>query len=650
MADQTDSLTLNEEKLDYEVDEGDQVDDARVDTPNSSREEISSPQQSRLDKSEDGEVADEGEKGENDLDGGGKKKKKRDDGEEEDGGDGELESGEELEDGEISDEDEALRNERNEPKAVCRFYNRGHCTWGTSCRFLHPGVLDKGNYNMFATPRPILPGQQEKEEVEEPEEVEREPVLMRPPPPAYETAWERGLRQAKEMRRRSHKRREMDVEYEEKKSNLSLTQIELDKENDYYTRPASPAHTHDPYADDDYPADNYDNYYPAETRRVAPPPPADFIARGERAAAAVRSGRGYSESPPPRTRRVAPPRSPSPREDPYKNRFRGGEDWADPWMRSKDDKSKGGRSRRRSYSSGSSRSSSSRSSSSASSLRRQRKYSTSPSSRSSSSSRSRSRSSTPEGIPRRSGGPSLPPPVKNTAPLQKRLGGVVSQQSTGGSRHSGGGGKKWNNPGGGGGEPAFHHGAVSVKLEGERKSGGPGGSGEQHKVSQKQPREPVKLNLPKNQSKVALKTPSGKPSNQEVLEKLGTRSEDLPENERRKRKLEQNPDHPDSIKQRKLENEELMETLKQRLKSNLEAKQAKEAEAKSAKAKKQSSDIMAADKKADKKKKGAAGGAAAPGGAAPGSGDAKAKRKEELLKQLKAVEEAIHRKRTKLEK
>ena len=32
---------------------------------------------------------------------------------------------------------------------------------------------------------------------------------------------------------------------------LSLLQIELDKENDYYMRPASPAHTHDPYAEDD---------------------------------------------------------------------------------------------------------------------------------------------------------------------------------------------------------------------------------------------------------------------------------------------------------------------------------------------------------------------------------------------------------------
>ncbi len=45
--------------------------------------------------------------------------------------------------GYFSDEDETLRNERNEPKPVCRFFNKGQCTWGSSCRFLHPGVLDK---------------------------------------------------------------------------------------------------------------------------------------------------------------------------------------------------------------------------------------------------------------------------------------------------------------------------------------------------------------------------------------------------------------------------------------------------------------------------------------------------------------------------
>ena len=49
----------------------------------------------------------------------------------------------ELEDGEISDEDEALKSERLEPKPVCRFFSKGQCTWGQSCRFLHPGVLDK---------------------------------------------------------------------------------------------------------------------------------------------------------------------------------------------------------------------------------------------------------------------------------------------------------------------------------------------------------------------------------------------------------------------------------------------------------------------------------------------------------------------------
>ena len=40
-------------------------------------------------------------------------------------------------------------------------FSKGQCTWGASCRFVHPGVLDKGNYNMFAPPRPILPTEQE---------------------------------------------------------------------------------------------------------------------------------------------------------------------------------------------------------------------------------------------------------------------------------------------------------------------------------------------------------------------------------------------------------------------------------------------------------------------------------------------------------
>ena len=132
-------------------------------------------------------------------------------------------------------------------------------------RFLHPGVLDKGNYSMFAAPRPILPGEPEDSKpVPKEKQVMSQDfaaiekcrirrvqlpckvfsksckiclifnnhllntcaqVMIAPPVPAHESAWERGLRQAKEMRRRSSKRRETDVEYEEKKASLSLTQV-----------------------------------------------------------------------------------------------------------------------------------------------------------------------------------------------------------------------------------------------------------------------------------------------------------------------------------------------------------------------------------------------------------------------------------------
>lgn len=58
--------------------------------------------------------------------------------------------------------------------------------------------------------------------------------------PVVESAWERGLRSAKEMMRKANKRKEQDMDFEEKKMNLTLAQDELDKENGYYTRAPSP--------------------------------------------------------------------------------------------------------------------------------------------------------------------------------------------------------------------------------------------------------------------------------------------------------------------------------------------------------------------------------------------------------------------------
>lgn len=158
--------------------------------------------------------------------------------------DGSIESGEELEDGEVTDGDDK-RPEESEPKAVCRFFTRGQCTWGMSCRFLHPGTTDKGNYTMFDMVRPI-PVPQAAPIPAYDYRNERPPIHHMPPHAAYghpriapvnesETAWERGLRTAKEMMRKASKRKEQDIDFDEKKMNLSGPPDEIEKDP-YYVR------------------------------------------------------------------------------------------------------------------------------------------------------------------------------------------------------------------------------------------------------------------------------------------------------------------------------------------------------------------------------------------------------------------------------
>lgn len=63
-------------------------------------------------------------------------------------------------------------------------------------------------------------------------------VATRPqvqPESSSESAWERGLRTAKEMMKKANKRKEQDMDFEDKKMNLSLSQDELEKDN-YYTK------------------------------------------------------------------------------------------------------------------------------------------------------------------------------------------------------------------------------------------------------------------------------------------------------------------------------------------------------------------------------------------------------------------------------
>jgi len=190
---------------------------------------------------------------------------------------------EELEEGEVSDEDEK-RPEETEPKPVCRFYTRGQCTWGMSCRFLHPGVTDKGNYTMFESLVRSVPMQggsaaavaagagpsiaaaragagaysahpsaaaEYHDYRNERPALHHRPALLHAPsiygahahdtrpllpdgaPVVVENAWERGLRTAKEMMRKANKRKEQDMDFEDKKMNLTLSPDEMEKDSYY---------------------------------------------------------------------------------------------------------------------------------------------------------------------------------------------------------------------------------------------------------------------------------------------------------------------------------------------------------------------------------------------------------------------------------
>lgn len=344
---------------------------------------------------------------------------------------------EELEEGEVSDEDEK-RPEETEPKPVCRFYTRGQCTWGMSCRFLHPGVTDKGNYTMFeslvrsvpmqsgsgggagssrastnsaynshlpggATPagdyhdyrneRPALhhrsaSGMHHGSIYGAPAGAAgahhdaRSGLLMPDVPVVVENAWERGLRTAKEMMRKANKRKEQDMDFEDKKMNLTLSPDELEKDP-YYLKergsspsvvrelpPNNPIAHGNPramlnpvYSMYGQPADRYRAPY------LPPIPYEDVDAYGRMAR--------YRELPPHRMPQYEDDRRLRPAREVIVQRVEAvgrGDEWSDPWMRSKSigrgasyEREERRRRDRRSYSSNSSYSSSNSSQSDSSS-------------------------------------------------------------------------------------------------------------------------------------------------------------------------------------------------------------------------------------------------------------------------------------------
>ncbi|KAG1714607.1 Zinc finger CCCH domain-containing protein 18 [Nymphon striatum] len=164
--------------------------------------------------------------------------------EDDDEDDGEL-TDDDLEEGEVKD---SSSSRKMQPKSICRFFHKGQCTWGLNCRFIHPGINDKGNYNMFgpppkststslATDQPYHSSHPEAEKFPASSPV---PPVVRKEPTPPESAWERGLRHAKEIIKKSMKRKETEPDFEDKRMNLTLVESEMqaeyekDIEYDYY--------------------------------------------------------------------------------------------------------------------------------------------------------------------------------------------------------------------------------------------------------------------------------------------------------------------------------------------------------------------------------------------------------------------------------
>ncbi len=134
------------------------------------------------------------------------------------------------EDGEINDGEKVKK--AFIPRVLCKYYQRGKCTWGRTCKFLHPGVNDTGNYSFLEFQDPNAKVYQQQfnapEAVDKTADTTAETEAVQ-----TESAWERGLRHAREMKEKAKQRKLAEKDqFDDKKMNLSLKEFENEKEND----------------------------------------------------------------------------------------------------------------------------------------------------------------------------------------------------------------------------------------------------------------------------------------------------------------------------------------------------------------------------------------------------------------------------------
>ncbi|XP_076810921.1 uncharacterized protein LOC143453461 isoform X2 [Clavelina lepadiformis] len=151
------------------------------------------------------------------------------------------------------------------PREICRFFERGSCTWGDRCRFIHPGINDKGGYNMFDDRKRanMLNEQRPPPAADAMMPPHGMPTEMTPGP-RIETAWERGLRHAKEMRKKSMQRKVNEPDFLRKREVISLNEaLNVDRDMDYIA--------HKPLVEDARGFDPF-NAFDDDDRYAVPPP------------------------------------------------------------------------------------------------------------------------------------------------------------------------------------------------------------------------------------------------------------------------------------------------------------------------------------------------------------------------------------------
>ena len=156
-------------------------------------------------------------------------------------------------------------------RTLCKFFYRGKCNFGKDCKFLHPGENDRPRYrkkNLPAQNHGAAPngnpasneGAPTAPPAGAPVRDMREMLNARvqpdgaplppPPPPGYappvppmESAWERGLRMAKERLKKAKLKTATETNLEEKKANLAVLTDDLNTrhmKDKHYRRSLSP--------------------------------------------------------------------------------------------------------------------------------------------------------------------------------------------------------------------------------------------------------------------------------------------------------------------------------------------------------------------------------------------------------------------------